>query len=642
MALTLASSVSLLPGVGAVRAGQLQDLGVETIAQLLTYIPFRMEHVETQAKLSQLPLDQTVCIRARVTSIFPIRSARFAHMIKATIADESGSCQLTWFHNTYILSLLKEGQEYYFLGKVGTYKNTPTLINPTVSKDLPLKNNTIPIYHESATITSKFLSKLVASALSSVGPISDDPDSESVRAQLGLPTLSSALSTLHGFSDPQDEQTRNTAIRRLALDEVYTLLAHLLKQKKEHEQSRARTILQIDTAMVSEFLSHIPFTPTQSQQDAIRAVAHDLAQKQPMYRLLQGEVGSGKTLVAAFALWCALQAGKRAYLLCPTNILASQHASSIRTLLAWDTSIPSIGLYTGKEKDLDASVIIGTHALLTHPMQPDLLIVDEEHRFGVEQREHFFDTRKKPHFLSMTATPIPRTIALTALADRDISIITPHKSSDNIRTWVVPLAKRESAYEWIKKTLRESDQQALIVCPFIEESAQETLNTVKSAKKEFETLQSVFAGFTLALMHGKMKAVEKDRIFSDMLGGKMDILVTTPVVEVGVDIPKASIILIEGVERYGLASLHQLRGRVGRRGQTAYCLLFATQEEQEHTARLSYFAKTYDGNALAEYDLHRRGSGDLLGVKQHGFDSFRFASWFDHELFAAVKHTLQA
>lgn len=348
-----------------------------------------------------------------------------------------------------------------------------------------------------------------------------------------------------------------------------------------------------------------------------------------MHRLLQGEVGSGKTTVAAFALWIAARQKAPALLVCPTKILAQQHFETLTKIFA---DRLRIGLFTGKEKNLEAQILVGTHALFNlKGLKPSLVVIDEEHRFGVRQRETLFKLKKKPHLLTMTATPIPRTVALTALADQDLSYIKPHKSNANIKTWVVPEGKRSDAYTWIKATLKTSEGQAVIVCPFIEESYVETLTAVKSAKQEFVLLRKIFDKFKLELLHGKIKEPEKTKVFAHMMKGTTDILVTTPVVEVGVDIPGANIIIIEGAERYGLAGLHQLRGRVGRRGQEAFCLLF-TSSETDSTKRLSYFARTYDGSALAEYDLKHRGSGELLGVRQHGFEALKFASWFDTKL----------
>jgi ATP-dependent DNA helicase RecG len=290
------------------------------------------------------------------------------------------------------------------------------------------------------------------------------------------------------------------------------------------------------------------------------------------------------------------------------------------------------------------------------------VVIDEEQRFGVEQRKHFFKLKKKPHFLSMTATPIPRTVALTALADFDMSRIQPHRPANTIKTWVIQKEKRAAAYDWMRKQLSKNQlknistqadfdgkkiqqkSQALVVCPFIDTSSIETLGSVKSVHSEYKKLKKIFPEQNLILLHGRMSGVEKSKVFTDMLASKADVLVTTPVVEVGVDLPAADIIVIEGAERFGMSQLHQLRGRVGRRGQQAYCLLFVSDDVenmQAVTKRLEFFSQQFDGNALSEYDLKRRGSGELLGARQHGFGNLQFASWFDAELIELCKQELQ-
>jgi ATP-dependent DNA helicase RecG len=343
--------------------------------------------------------------------------------------------------------------------------------------------------------------------------------------------------------------------------------------------------------------------------------------------------------VAAFALWVAAKSGHQVALVCPTKILAEQHFQSLTSLLQ-PTGV-TVGLLTAKSKESEAQIIIGTHAVFHWSnFKPALVVIDEEHRFGVEQRKHFFQHAKKPHFLSMTATPIPRTVALTALADYDVSVLQPHREANTVKTWVVPEEKRSEAYDWVKRHI----DQAFVVCPFIDTSAIETLGSVKSASDEYDKLQRIFPEQKLTLLHGRMGEEDKTQVFGQMMEGAVDMLVTTPVVEVGVDIPRANIIIIEGAERFGLAQLHQLRGRVGRRGQPAFCLLFTSEglgDPATITKRLHYFSQNYDGNALAEFDLKRRGSGELLGTRQHGFGSLQFASWFDNELIALCRNEVE-
>lgn len=636
MTVALSSSVSSLPGVGPARANQLAALQIETLKDLLYYAPFRYETVEREVLIANLTADQTVCIHAEVVSKFPIRSPRFKNMLKVKVRDESGSLDLMWFNNSFMLSTLQVGSSYYFTGKVSVYKNHPNITNPTVETKEPLFGSLVPIYHESADINSRYLRKLIRSAME-IADLEEKPEMMEIYKRHELVSLKEALECLHQLKIENCEL--KIARRRLAFDEMFSLIQEVMEHKRVHQASSSVAKLTTTNDDIKSFYELLPFAPTASQREAIQAISLDLVQPHPMHRLIQGEVGSGKTTVAAFVLWVAAKAEQKAVLICPTNILASQHFQTLTRL--FEKTDLTIGMYTGKEKNIEADILVGTHALFNAKgIRPAVVIIDEEHRFGVDQRESFFKLKKKPHFLSMTATPIPRTVALTALADRDISIIVPHKDNTNIKTWVTSVDKRAGAYEWIKKTLKETGHQSLIVCPFIEESFVDTLSTVKSAKKEFSDLKKTFTGFKLGLLHGQLKSEEKDELFAKMMAGKLDILVTTPVVEVGVDIPKASIIVIEGSERYGLAQLHQLRGRVGRRGQDAYCLLF-TSDGVEVNNRLHFFAKTYDGNALAEYDLKHRGSGELLGVRQHGFDALRFASWSDTQLIEECKKEVE-
>lgn len=630
MSLALTDTVAVLPGVGPARQKQLEEIGILTVRDLLFYAPFRYETVERQIPIIDLMDGMNASFKAKVISKTPIPSRRFRSMLKVRVGDDTGIVDLTWFNAPFMLSSLSVGHEYYFTGKVSTYNHHATLTNPTVEKEQPPQGSLVAVYHESADVTSRQLRRLISTTLSSCQL--DEMGNSAISAQNnGFMSLPVALKAIH---QPTSETDISQAKTRLGYDEMFTLILGVLERKHEHQQAKSSAGLVATNDTIKEFIKLLPFTPSESQLAAIQAISLDLVQPHPMHRLIQGEVGSGKTAVGAFALYVAATQKPPAILICPTKILASQHFETLKKLFG---NKLKIGLFTGKEKMDDADILVGTHALFNKTsLKPSLVIIDEEHRFGVNQREAFFKLKKKPHFLSMTATPIPRTVALTALADRDVSFITPHKPNQNIKTWVTPLAKRNSAYQWIAETLQKTGGQAMIICPFIEESTFETLSSVKSAKTEFVKLTKIFAKHKLALLHGKMKEEEKQAIFTQMMAGKLDILVTTPVVEVGVDIPEANIIVIEGSERYGLAQLHQLRGRVGRRGQEAFCLLF-TSSEADATKRLHYFADNYDGNTLAEYDLKHRGSGELLGVRQHGFDTLRFASWFDTKLIELCK-----
>jgi ATP-dependent DNA helicase RecG len=633
----LSDPVSVLKGVGPARSAALADLGVTTLKELLEYAPFRYEKVEMAATLANLPIGHLVSVRATVLSKVQLKSQRFRSFIKATIGDESGQLEVMWFNAPYVLTQLRERSEWYFLGKVGEWQGKPSLTNPLLRLTDPGLGPLLPIYHESEALTSQTIKLLIEQALKLEYQL--DKAVEERAAVQGLVPSPIAWKHLHQPLTPDEVKQAKT---RLAFDEMYELLSQVLQRKAEYAVSPAAVKVSVPELAIQQFTVRLPYQPTDSQTAALRAIVHDLEQKGPMHRLVQGEVGSGKTTVAAFALWLAALSGKPAVLVCPTKILATQHAARVGELLA-GTGV-HVELVTGESsyepEGKGNKILIGTHALFhLKNLKPSLVVIDEEHRFGVAQREHFFRLKRKPHFLSMTATPIPRTVALTALADREVSFLEPHRTADMVKTWVVPEAKRRSSYDWITRTLRETGGQAFVVCPFIEESGLESLSTVKSATAEFERLKAVFPHLKLRLLHGRLAVKQKDAIFAQLMAKKIDMLVTTPVVEVGVDIPDANIMIIEGGERFGLAQLHQLRGRVGRRGQAAYCLVFETAS-QGVSKRLTYFANTYDGNSLAEYDLRHRGSGQLLGVKQHGFGELKFAEWSDSELIERVRGTL--
>jgi len=653
---SLTAPVASIPGIGPVRKEQLERLGIETIQDLLYYAPFRYEEIEQAKTIADLEEGQKATFKARVDSVMPIKTRRFKSMLKVKLSDDSGKIEATWFNVPYVLVALKEGSEYYFTGRIGEYKGKLSVTNPTFEQSAPSTGSLVPIYHETAKLTSRWLRGILKTILPAVSASQLHAGEEAQRVErLGFVDLKDALTGLH---QPLSSEQLKQAKKRLAFDEMFSLMQDVLESKQKFQQAKPVVQLKVTNADIVKFFGLLPYQPTESQQQAVQAIALDLAQPHPMHRLLLGEVGSGKTTVAAFALWVAAQANKQAILICPTNILAEQHLLSLQTL--FEGTGLKVGLVTGKTKEIDADILVGTHALFFRKdIKPSLVVIDEEQRFGVEQRKHFFKLKKKPHFLSMTATPIPRTVALTALADFDMSRIQPHRPPNTIKTWVVKKQKREGAYDWIRKQLNETKDstqvdldgenkqrksQVFVVCPFIDTSSIETLGSVKSANSEYKKLRKVFPEQNLILLHGRMSEVDKSKVFTDMLNHKANILVTTPVVEVGVDLPSVDIIVIEGAERFGMSQLHQLRGRVGRRGQQAYCLLFVSDDVenmQAVTKRLEFFSQQFDGNALSEYDLKRRGSGELLGARQHGFGNLQFASWFDHVLIELCKSEVE-
>ncbi len=517
-----------------------------------------------------------------------------------------------------------------------------------LKKSLVHTGRLIPIYPETQGISSKRLRALIFPLLKDFPIFFEEYLPNDLTRKENLIDLVTAYSNIHY---PETQEMITKANFRLAFDEL--LIAQLTAFERKNQWTYQKT-KNIDAdkhqSKIQKFIEKLPFTLTASQNRAVAQIFSDLDKNHPMNRLLEGDVGSGKTVVAAAAMYLAYLNGFSSALMCPTEILANQHYATINKLLG-KFKIPiclitsstqskhgSIAqlLNCSKQKSNNRTIeqsnngpgiFIGTHALIEDKVNiPNLnfVVIDEQHRFGVEQRGKLVKKGLAPHILTMTATPIPRTIALTFYGDLDLSILEDMPQKKQIKTWVVPPEKRTNAYEWIQKQIEEQKLQVFIVCPFISQS--ETMESVKSAKEEYAKLQKIFKTKRLELLTGKTKAAEKDRIMKNFERHESDILVCTPVVEVGIDIPNAGIILIEGSERFGLAQLHQLRGRVGRRGQTAYCLLFTTDNCNPAAGnRLKNMEKIDNGLKLSEIDLKIRGMGNIFGRAQHGQIEFKKA-----------------
>jgi len=457
-----------------------------------------------------------------------------------------------------------------------------------------------------------------------------------------LPNIANALSQIHFPSRIEDAKL---ARKRFAFEELFVLQLFTGLERLKLRQKTA-PIIKFDEVAIKKFVESLPYKLTDDQKKVSWQIIKDIGGAKPMNRLLEGDVGSGKTVVAVISSYFAHINGYKTLYLAPTEILANQHFETFKTLMNKSGIKISLRTSTKKYQEKDWDVLIGTHALLflKNYKKIGLVVIDEQHRFGVEQREKIkiMGTGSKgkiPHLLSMTATPIPRTLALTLYGDLSISKLKtgPHLNK-KIKTWVVPEEKRNSLYEWVLK----NKGQVFIVCPFIEISEIENLENIKSAKKEFDQLKSgVFSKVKMGLMHGKMKSIEKDKILQKFRNGEIRVLVSTPVIEVGVDIPEAEIIIIESAERYGLASLHQLRGRVGRKGGEAYCLLFMSNYSTNAYKRLKYLESIDSGIELAEIDMKMRGRGDIFGTIQHGYKKFKIADISDIKLLELAKLNAQ-
>lgn len=649
--------------VGPIYAKRLIKLNINTVEDLLYHFPFRYDDFSLISKIGRVQPGETVTIIGEVVSFKNEYTKNGKKLQKARVKDDTKEMEIIWFNQTFLANVINVGGTFAFSGKVNWFGRNMAMVAPEYEKiQVQTTNNIehrgnaglktihtarlVPVYPETYGVSSKWLRSRIAPLLFNNQIEFKDYLPEKIIKDNHLIALETALKQIH-FPDNLTESEK--ARKRLAFDELFLIQLSVLKRKLEWQKKVVSHQFSLDQEKILDFTSKLPFTLTKAQNRCIKEILGDLEKKQPMNRLLEGDVGSGKTVVAALAIYIAYLNGFQSVLMAPTEILANQHFQTLNQLLS-----PfglKIKLVTSSSKlktehsTLNTDIYVGTHALIQKGIEFEklgLVIIDEQHRFGVSQRGLLIKKGKSPHVLTMTATPIPRTIALTIYGDLDLSIIDELPvGRQKVKTWVVPKIKREPAYKWIKEHVKGTSEQAFIVCPLIEES--ETLTTVKSVKTEYEKLsQRIFPDLNLGLLHGKMKSKEKDEVIESFRQGKLDILVTTPVVEVGIDIPQTTIMLIEAADRFGLAGLHQLRGRVGRGQKQSYCLLFTEIDAGKPFERLKSMEINYIGAELAEIDLKMRGPGEVYGKSQHGFVDLKLASFTDYELIKETKEAAQS
>lgn len=619
--------------------GRLEKLGIVKLQDFLFHVPFRYDDYSLISKIGQLQAGETVTVKGTVEEINNTYTRRFKTLQKATVKDETGSIDILWFNQPFLTKAIHKGDLISLSGKVDLDKHKLVMIAPDY--EIVFNNQTIhtgrlvPIYPETRGISSKWLRRQIFKLLEEKAQLKDFlPDS--LIKENHLMNLQDAVEKIH-FPDNLDEA--ETARERLAFDELFDIQLAAMVRKKAWEKNVIKKPWNDFAGKADELIGTLPFKLTNAQKRAVKEILHDLSSPKPMNRLLEGEVGSGKTVVGAVAMYVAFLNGFQSAFMAPTEILAQQHFKTISELLS--PFKIKVELATGASKpSADFDIAIGTHALVYKKVKfkkLGLVIIDEQQRFGVEQRTIIKEKGENVHLLTMTATPIPRTVALTMYGDLDLSILDEMPVGRKlVKTWLVPPEKRNGAYTWIEKQIIENKDQVFIVCPFIEES--ETMLTVKAATKEFARLQNeVFPNLKLGLLHGKMKAAEKNIILKSFRDKQIDILISTPVVEVGIDIPGATIMLIEEADRFGLAQLHQLRGRVGRSDKQSYCLLFTSSVNDVTLERLKALETIYSGAELAELDLKLRGAGEIYGTSQHGRQVLKVASFSDFALIDKTK-----
>lgn len=630
-------SLSKIPGIGPSQAQKLEKLGLLTVEDLIYHFPFRYDDFSLIKPISETQINEIVTIIGEIWSIKTIYTRYGKNLTQAIFNDGQTSISLTWFNQPYLAKSIQAGDKLQISGKLVKYHSKLSILSPDWEK-IPEDGNSlhtgrlVPVYPETAGLTSRWIRKITDKIL----PLSIDNVSDFLPKEIigGMPNLKEAIQKIHF---PENLEDIEKARDRLGFDELF--LIQLATQQARLRWMKKPLIKpwRVRKEILDKFTKSLPFDLTSAQKRVLVEISADLNKTYPMNRLIQGEVGSGKTAVAAATIFLANFNNFQSLLMAPTEILAWQHFETLKKLL--NPFGISVGIYTGSKKvTQDDDVIVGTHALLSEKLTTKnvgLVVIDEQHRFGVEQRTLLRKKGSAPHFLTMTATPIPRTVALTFLSDLDLSLIDElPKSRPKIKTYLVPEHKRQDAYQFIAKKIQRGDQ-AYIITPLIDPS--ETRASSKAATVEFEKLKKYFPDIRLGLLHGRMKAKDKENVLDDFRTDKVQILVSTSVVEVGVDVPNATLMVIEGAERFGLAQLHQLRGRIGRGIKESFCLLFTERENQEENRRLKYLETTFNGLKLAELDLEIRGSGAIFGSMQHGRFNLRIAKLTDFKIIKKAK-----
>ncbi len=636
-----------LPGIGPSTYFAMKRKAIETVLDLLRFYPIRYEDYSLCSEISRLQHGEKLTICAKVQSFtnIPTRQKRL-QIQKASVADNSGEIDVVWFNQPYLRSLIKKGSRYFFSGTVDTFSGKLVFKAQEFEAKTAIQLHTgriVPYYSEILKISSKRLRKIFFWLLNNL------PES-TILEYIPIPIVKQQdlLPPLTFFKQvhfPSSKAELKKAKDRLVWEELFFLLYAQVKQKKDKAVSTALCLnTEPFTKQLYLFKQSLPFSLTSAQEKSIKEIYSDLAGPLPMSRMLIGDVGSGKTIVAAHAIYLAFLNGFASIFMAPTEVLAQQHYETLKEYFAkYNLKIKLLTANQPSQKLKDFDLLIGTHAIL---YQKDkyknigLVIIDEQHKFGVLQRNKLISLStlggKQPHFLSLSATPIPRSLALVLHGSLELSFLDekPQKRK-KVLTYLVPEEKRLNGYRWIGEKIKQQGLQVYVICPLIEDSKAETLQEAKSVEQELNRLLKVYPDLTLATLHSKSK--NKEKIINAFKNKQIQILISTSVVEVGIDVPGANIMIIEDADRFGLSQLHQLRGRIGRRGGQAYCFLFTKSRSSKTLNRLKILEKTDDGFKIAKLDLKFRGPGDLLGLEQHGFKNVSLSDLLDHDKISKIR-----
>lgn len=648
----LNAPLTVIQGIGPKHAQTLERLGLRTLEDLLYNFPRRYDDYSQLKPINRLTYGEEVTVLGTIQAI-QTRAVRggSTQLTEAVISDGTGTLRLSWFNQPWLANHYNTGGQVVVSGKLDQYLGRMVMNSPDIEpidQEHLHTNRIVPVYPLTANITEKWLRRMMYQAVNFWALRVQDYMPTSVKSHLKLMDLGAALLQTHF---PESQEMLDIARWRLAFDEIFLLQLGVLRQKRAWQSTEAHIFETSDDWLEAQ-LSRLPFALTGAQKNAIQDVRRDISSGKPMNRLLQGDVGSGKTVVAALAVQLVTHQNAQAAIMAPTSILAEQHFRSLQRLLTAPNENGEAPLQpeqirllvgdtsTADKQDIrdglaDGSIklVIGTHALIEAPIlfkDLELVVVDEQHRFGVAQRSALRSKGTNPHLLVMTATPIPRSLALTVYGDLDLTVMDEMPAGRQpIETHVLRPLERERAYTLIRAQVTEG-RQAFIIYPLVEQGEKE--ETLAAVESHARLQKEIFPNLKLGLLHGRMKPDEKDEVMARFRDGETQILVSTSVVEVGVDVPNATVMMIEGANRFGLAQLHQFRGRVGRGQQQSYCLLIADGEDAVENERLAVMAETNDGFVLAERDLQQRGPGEFLGTRQAGFNELKMANLTDEHI----------
>lgn len=636
MSYALTTPLLEVKGIGAKTAADLASRGLVLVRDLVLNLPLHYLDRSTLGKIQDLSGEKEITFIAEVTSLSNFYR-RPRSIQTATVKDDTGRIKLIWFNNAFILKKMAKGRSYVFSGKLSA---TGTVVQPVVAglgEDSLHTGRIVPVYSGAFGLKIGTLRRIYREVLTNL-QIPINHDLSQILPTEGLPPLHDALRHLH-FPESVDQVVSGK--ERLALEELLVLIQRSNYIRQQWQQlSQTKPALKIKVAKSAQLPDSIPYRLTVAQQRCVSELLADLEKSVPMNRLLIGDVGSGKTVVAGIAAYHLAQAGAVTALVAPTKILASQHAETLRSLF------PQLEIQLLSPKSKPAfkagGIVVGTHRVINQlaAFRPALIVFDEQHRFGVVHRSQSQNLPTSPHVLTMTATPIPRTLMLTIFTHLQLSVIDEMPPGRlPVETFFTTPRKKADFYRWIEKILAEgARRQVLIVCPFIEASETEGYENIANVEDTFKEVEPLFQGkLVVGKLHARLKKTEQDQVIAELFAGRIQVLVTTPIIEVGVDLPTATVVAIYNAERFGLASLHQIRGRVGRRGEQGYCVLFSATQTATTKARLKMFISEHQGMKLAEYDLAHRGAGDIFGLAQSGEDGLRFANWTNLELISRAR-----